>query len=101
MSSGHHENDLLGFIDLIKEPPATYSVPPGVRLETSELLNIWPEMGMLSKLGINKFVKFRNNLGATRPCNLPQVPLKLLGFENSVFTQQNALYECEPPGSPY
>ena len=67
MSSGYHENDLLCFINLIKKPPATYSVPPCVRLESSELLNIWPEMRMLSELRINKFVKFRNNLGATRP----------------------------------
>ena len=101
VSSGDHENDLLCLINLIKKPPATYSVPPCFRFETFELLNIWPEMGMLSELGINKFIKFRNNLGATRPCNLPKVSLKLLGFEDSVFTQQNALYECEPPGSPY
>ena len=101
VGSGDHENDLLCLIDLIKKPPATYSVPPCFWFETSQLLDIWPEMGMLSELGINKFMKFRNNLGATRLCNLPKVPLKLLGFEDSVFTQQNALYECEPPGSPY
>ena len=98
---GDHENNLLCLINLIKKPPATYSVPPCFGFEISELLNIWPEMGMLSELGINKLVKLRNNLGVTRPCNLPKVPLKLLCFEDPVFTQQNALSECEPPGSPY
>jgi hypothetical protein len=37
----------------------------------------------------------------TRPCNLPKVPLKLLCFEDPVFTQQNALSEPEPPRSLY
>jgi len=97
--SGDHENDLLGRINLIKKPPATYSVPPCFRFEISELLNICSEMGMLSELGINKLVKFRNNLGVTRPCNLPKVPLKLLCFEDPVPIQQNALSEPEPLGS--
>jgi len=101
VSSCDHENDLLCLINFIKEAPATYSVPPYLRFEISELLNIWPEMRMLSELGINKAVKFRNNPSATRSCNLPQVPLKLLCFEDSVFTQQNALFECEPPGTLY
>ena len=94
---GGHENDLLCLINLIKKPPATYPVPPCFRFEISELLNIWSEMGMLSELGINKPGKFRNHLGVTRPCNLPKVPLKLLCFEDPVFTQQNALSEPEPP----
>ena len=101
MSSGDHENDLLCFVNLVKKPPVTYSVPPCFRFETFELPNIWPEMGVFSKLGINKFVKFCNNFAATRPCNLPKVLLKLLRLEDPVFTQQNALSVCEPAATPY
>ena len=99
MGSGHHISDLLFFIDFIEKAPGSDAIPPRIRSETFEFFDIWPKMGVLTQLGVNKIAKLLSNFALAGSCDLFQIFFKLAGLEYSVSIQRSALSATVLPGS--
>ena len=85
--SCHHEGDLFFLIDFIEKSPRPDAIPPRVRCEIFEFLNIWPKMRMFTQLRVDKIAKLLSNFAVAGSGDLFQVFLKLFGLEYSIFIQ--------------
>jgi len=87
MRSCHHKSDLFFLINFKEKPPGPDAIPPHIRGEIFEFLNIWPKMRMFTQLRVDKIAKILSNFAVAGSCNLFQVFLKLFGLEYSIFIQ--------------
>jgi hypothetical protein len=97
---GNHKDNSFVFIDFIEESPRTDSIPPCFGFKLLQFLDIGPEMGMLTQLGINELIKLMLDSALTSHGDLLQVLLELIGFEDPIFIQQTALSVSAPPENP-
>ena len=100
MGCGNQKDNLFVFIVFIEESPGTDSVSPCFGVKLLQFLDIGPEMGMLTQLGINELFKLMLDSALTGHGNPLQVLFELIGFEDSVFIQQTALFVSAPPENP-
>ena len=87
MRSCNHKSDLFFFTDFIKKSPRPDAIPPRIRGEIFEFLNIWPKMRMFTQLRVNKIAKLLSNFAVAGSGDLFQVFLKLFGLKYSIFIQ--------------
>lgn len=86
-----HEDNFLFIVDLIEKSVISYPVAPGFRFVCPQFFYVFPEVGLLPELGIDIFPELDNSLFLWWAKNLFKVALKLVGFEDSKFSQQNGL----------
>ena len=87
MRSSHHKSDIFFLIDFIEKAPRPDAIPPRIRGEIFEFLNIWPKMRMFTQLRVNNIAELLRNFAVARSCDLFQVFLKLFGLEDLIFIQ--------------
>jgi hypothetical protein len=61
MRGGNHEDNLLVFVDFIKKPPGSDSIPPGFGMKIFEFFDIGSEMRLPAKLGVDVLAKLMDN----------------------------------------
>ena len=100
MGGGNHKDNSFVFVDLIEESPRTDSIAPCFGFELLEFLDMGPEMGMLTQLGINELNKLTLDSASTSPIDTVQILLELISFEDPIVIQQTALSASAPPENP-
>ena len=85
---GQHENDALPFLDPIEEAVIPDAIPPGLGHGIAKLLDIFSEVGVLAKLGIDVCGQLLLDANLLSPKVLLEVTLKLRGFEDSELSQR-------------
>ena len=88
MVRAQHEDEPLPSVDRIKESVVSNSISPGLRHGLPEFLDVFPDVGMLSKLRIDLRGEFRLDAGLLPAEILLEVFLELDGFENAELNQR-------------
>ena len=98
--SSYHVDHVLFFVYFVKESVFAYSIPPGFGFIISQLLDIFPEIGILPELWVYKFYQLFSNPAALPFKVLQQIFSKLIGLKYFIFSQSicpfSSLRGCAP-----
>src|SRR5574337_468886 len=94
-----HEDDLLPFIDFVKEAPRPYTISPGFGFPSLQPFDVRPVMGIMSELGVDVLLKLFFDAAKTGSTDSSNVFLKGVGLEDPVTIQSSRLVSWRHPGS--